>query len=287
MKPNESKTTAAQSHERENRVITAAPLLHKTVLLTRPREQAEAMTARLEELGAHVLHAPMIALTEPDSWAALDAAIKQLPCYDWILFTSANGVNFFLQRLSQHQHAALAALTRAQVCAIGTATAQALAAADLNAEVIAAEATAEGLLQSLVAHLGDETALRGLRFLIPRARLAREVLPEALRSFGAQVDTVEAYQNMPTASDTQTLLPLLQTGAIDVITFTSSSTVVNFAALFGGENLAQLLQPCLIACIGPITAATASAYHLQNIIQPSVFNTPALVEAIVDAIGKK
>jgi len=135
--------------------------------------------------------------------------------------------------------------------------------------------------------MGKASALCGLRFLLPRARVAREVLPEELRRLGARIDTVEVYQNVLPETDGENLIRRLQDGLIDVITFTSSSTVNNFATLVGRENLAERLQNAFIACIGPVTAATAAEYHLKNIIQPDNYSAPALVEAILQALTGK
>jgi uroporphyrinogen III methyltransferase/synthase len=287
MKDIHHKTTYAERFEKGSEVSASKPLLRKTVLLTRPREQAAEMTALLEGLGARVIHLPMIEIKEPESWDALDESINQLHLYDWLLFTSVNGVNFFFQRFRQTKKESLSSITSLQVCAIGKATAQALEAAGAKVDLIAKDSKAEGLLQSLMAHLGDASAIGGRRFLLPRARLAREVLPEELRKLGAQVDAVEAYQNVLPKTDSEKLIRLLCDGSIDVLAFTSSSTVSNFAALLGRENLAELLQNALIACIGPVTAATAAEYHLKNIIQPDNYSAPALVEVIVEALTKK
>jgi uroporphyrinogen III methyltransferase / synthase len=276
--------------EQVNETVEASsskPLSGKAVLVTRARQQSEEMTAMLEELGAKVIHAPMIEMKEPDRWDAVDQAINQLAVYDWIIFTSANGVKFFFQRLSQNRRESLSEISGASVCAIGAATAKALESVGVNIDFIPMNSTAEGLMQELLDHLGGSDALGGLRFLLPRARLAREVLPDALRRFGAQVDVVEAYQNVTPEMDSESILHLLQDEGIDVITFTSSSTVHNFAALIGKAHFSALLQNSLIACIGPITRATAEEYHLQNVIEPDRYTAEALVQAIVQAISSE
>lgn len=241
----------------------------------------------LERLGAKVLHAPMIEIKEPDSWQALDESIHQLNLYDWVIFTSVNGVKFFFERLAKKRLEPLAKVSGASVCAIGLATAKALEKQDVKVDLIAADAHAEGLLQALLFYTGNLQTLRGKRFLLPRARIARELLPVELSKLGAQVDVVEAYQNvMPEIAD-DSFLHLLKDGRIDVVTFTSSSTVHNFVAMAGRENLQTLLQHSRIACIGPVTRGTAEEYELQNIIQPQNATAAALVEAIVRAIGSQ
>lgn len=272
----EDETAAA-----ENRRVLA----NCRVVVTRARAQAAEMTALLEDAGATVTHFPMIETVAPKSWERLDAAIARLGEYDWLLFTSVNGVQFFFRRLSQRTGEALSALTAARLCAIGEATAQALEEAGCPATLIAADAKAEGLLAAFIEHLGGEAAVRGCRLLIPRARLAREVLPAELARLGAVVDAVEAYQTIKPEVDEARLRQMLASRAIDVITFTSSSTVHNFIASIGGASAASLLQDVRLACIGPVTARTAAAYGLQNLIQPKVYTAAALVNAICQAVG--
>jgi uroporphyrinogen III methyltransferase / synthase len=287
MENSDKKTTHGKA-DKPSAEVPSAPLLYgKVILVTRPRQQSEEMSAMLQELGAKVIHAPMIELREPDSWDALDESIHQLDLYDWLIFTSANGVKFFFQRLAQKSTEPLAKISKASVCAIGLATAKALESAGAKVDLIATDSRAEGVLQALLFYTGSLQALRGLRFLLPRARLARELLPVELRKSGAVVDVVEAYQNIIPEMGSDSIVNLLKDEVIDVITFTSSSTVHNFVALVGKENLPELLQHSQIACIGPVTKATAEEYHLHNIIQPDSYTAAALVKAIVQAIGKK
>ena len=173
------------------------------------------------------------------------------------------------------------------VCAIGKATAKALAESGINANLIANDSKAEGLLQALIEQAGGKENLRGRRFLLPRARIAREILPEELRKLGAIVDAVETYQTIRPQADDTDFIQLLEKKAIDVIIFTSSSTVLNFVATVGEERVAKLLHDIIIACIGPITAATAREYNLTNIIQPKNYNAAALVDTIVAAFATK
>jgi uroporphyrinogen III methyltransferase/synthase len=262
------------------------PLTGCTILLTRPRNQSEAMAYQLESLGAKVLQAPMIATVAPESWAALDEALKQLVIYHALIFTSANGVLFFFQRLQEKFPKRVTALNAMCVYAIGKATAKALSEMGITADVIAQDSKAEGLLRSIIDHSGGEAKLQGQRFLLPRARIARETLPDELRKLGAVVDAVETYQTIRPQNDTDEILRLLENKEIDVITFTSSSTVTNFVATIGEDKITKLLQHPLIACIGPITTATAQEYKLTNIIQPATYTADALVEIIVEALTR-
>ena len=261
------------------------PLKGKTVMITRPRAQSKEMADMLESLGATVIECPTIKIIEPDSWAALDAAIEKINTYDWIVFTSANGPEFFFRRLAQRRKDPVASMTRLTVCAIGPATAKAIESAGVHVDVTAADSKAEGALRAIIEHAGGEEKMKGLRLLIPRARVAREVLPSELIRLGAEVDAVEAYQTVKPDLDAENIVSLFAEGKIDAITFTSSSTVSNFARLAGARDLSTLLRGVLIACIGPVTAQTAIEHNLENIVQPAAYNSAALVETIARSIG--
>jgi uroporphyrinogen III methyltransferase/synthase len=264
-----------------------APLLGKTILVTRPRAQSEEITAQLEALGAAVIHCPTIEVIPPSSWAALDASIARIQEYDWIVFTSANGAHFFFRRLSGTRSEGVEALAAHVICAIGPATARAVEAAGALAHVPASDSKAEGALMAIISHVGGEENVRGLRFLIPRARVAREILPAGLRSLGAHVDAVETYQTVKPDVHPEAIIRLFKENSIDAITFTSSSTVSNFAELAGLTDLSDLLATTLVACIGPVTAETAASHGLKRVIQPELYNAAALVESIVRSIGEK
>jgi uroporphyrinogen III methyltransferase / synthase len=261
------------------------PLKGKTILITRPRAQSGEMTLHVERLGATVIHCPAIEIVEPVSWAALDAAIGQLTAYNWLVFTSSNGAEFFFRRLAEKSCDPGASMNNLVVCAIGPATAKAIEKAGARVDVIAKDSKAEGALATIIKHVGGEDKIRGLSFLIPRARIAREVLPGELSRLGAFVNAVEAYQTVKPDVDTGDIARLFKGGRVDAITFTSSSTVSNFAALVGADDLSTLLRDTVVACIGPVTAATALEHGLRDIVQPDVYNTNALVEVVVKAIG--
>jgi uroporphyrinogen III methyltransferase / synthase len=259
------------------------PMFNRKVIITRPLAQSAEIRVLLETVGATVLPFPMIETVAPDSWAAFDAALGARTSYDWLLFTSANGVRFFLRRLAETENHDWHSVTAPQIGVIGAATASALAPLGRKADVIAIDSRAEGLLKALINHLGGAESLRGLRFLIPRARIARDVLPEELVKLGAIVKVVEAYQTIRPIIDTEPLLASVKSGAVAAITFTSSSTVHNFIATIGEDRAPELLQDIWIACIGPLTANTARQYKLKNILQPDRFTATALVDAIVRA----
>lgn len=256
-------------------------------MVTRPRAQSEDITTQLEALGAAVVHLPTIEVLPPTSWAPLDASIERIKEYDWIVFTSANGAHFFFRRLSEMRIDAVEALATHIVCAIGPATARAVEAAGAVAHVVASESKAEGALTAIIEHVGGNQNVRGLRFLIPRARVARETLPSGLRRLGAHVDAVETYQTVKPDIQPEGIIRLFRENSIDAITFTSSSTVSNFAELAGVADLSDLLATTLVACIGPVTAETAVSHGLTKIIQPELYNAAELVESIVKSIGQE
>jgi len=257
----------------------------RTILITRAIAQSKELTSTLESRGARVLHCPTIEVIEPDSWHALDSAIERLDSYDWITFTSANGVAFFFQRLKAKSASYPA--DRVITFAIGPATATALRERNLRVTLTAEDSKAEGALTSIIHYAGSEEGLRGLKFLIPRARIARDYLPRQLARFGAHVDAVETYQTVKPDVDGKEIIKLFEEQIIDATTFTSSSTVSNFASIVGMDDLSQLLQRTLVACIGPVTAKTAAEYGLTRILQPDLYTTQALAQAIIDALGDK
>lgn len=254
------------------------PLFGKRILVTRAREQASTLTAALEELGASCLEAPVIRLVPPSDTSRLDQAIRDLGTYDWVIFTSANGVRFFWQRLRQLGRDARA-FARARLAAIGSGTAAALADCGLTADLVPGEFRAEGLAEAFAAQ-----DLAGRRVLIPRAAVARDVLPAKLAAMGARVEVVEAYRTTAAATDGARLRDLLQQGKVDVVTFTSSSTVTNLLQLLG-SNGAAALAGVKIACIGPITAAAAADHGLSVAVTAREYTIDGLVQAIVDMYG--
>jgi uroporphyrinogen III methyltransferase/synthase len=252
------------------------PLAGRRIVVTRPRRQATALVARLEAYGAEVLAVPTIVLEPPADPRALDGAIAGVGSYDWIVFTSTNGVETFFERM-RALGADVRALARARVAAIGSETARALEARLVRPALVPAEYRAEGLLDALGAE-----ALDGRRVLLPRAAGARAVLRDALAERGALVDDVATYRvRRPTPEESAPLVRALDEGAVDAITFTSSSTVRHFAEVVGAERLAALAGGrTLIACIGPVTSETARACGLAVRVQPTIYTTEALAAAV-------
>jgi uroporphyrinogen III methyltransferase/synthase len=267
--------------------IQEQPLRGRTIVITRALAQSAEFAAALERNGARVVACPTIEIVEPESFAPLDEAIEHLYGYDWLVFTSTNGVDFFMRRLEAQGHDA-GVLDEIQVCAIGSATADRLRDARVHVDVVPGEFKAEGVFDALANYLGGRERFDGLNFLIPRAAVARDYLPRALEEAGARADTVAAYRTVPPkTTDRARVEALLVGGAVDCITFTSSSTVTNFAQLFDTRDLGELLKDVRVACIGDITARTAADYNLSTDIQPAEFTTPALARAIADHFSQK
>lgn len=261
--------------------FAAKPLAGRSVVITRARAQADEFVNELERYGARVIVCPTIEISEPESYERLDEAIDHLFGYDWLVFTSVNGVDHFLRRLHAGGHE-VSRLDELKVCAIGEATAEKLRDAHLHVDVVPDEFKAEGVFAALVQYLGGREALDGLNFLIPRAAVARDYLPQALTAAGARADVVAAYRTvLPDSLDRGRLAAML-TGSADCIAFTSSSTVRNLAQLFDTQDLSEALAGITVACIGDITARTAAEHGLHTEIQPEQFTIPALARAIAD-----
>ncbi len=251
------------------------PLFGRRIVVTRPRAQASAFAAQLADAGAEVIACPTIEIVPPASWAPLDDAIARCATFDWLVFTSVNGVSMFFDRL-RALHRDVRALHRARIAAVGPPTAEALAAHGVMVDVVPDEYRAEGVAVAMCA-----AGVAGTRVLLPRAAAAREILPQLLRDAGAEVEEVASYQTVPARTDVGELRRLLEAGSVDLVTFTSSSTVRSFLALVG-DDAAALLGRAAIGCIGPITADTARAAGLRVAVQPAAYTIPAFTEAILD-----
>jgi uroporphyrinogen III methyltransferase/synthase len=253
------------------------PLFGKRVLMTRAKEQAGELAARLAGYGAEPIEAPTITIIPPPDWTPVDHAIGEIGSYHWIIFTSVNGVSRFMTRLLARGLDSRCLAGR-RVCCIGPRTAQELEKFGIRADVVPAEYQAEGVLATLSRH-----DLKKTRILIPRAEVARELLPDELRAAGAHVDVIPVYRTLTPDQGSGGWRQELMDRRIHVVTFTSSSTVRNFVTMLGGaEAVKPLLQSVLIASIGPITAKTVEEYGLTVSIMPSENTIPALVDAIVD-----
>ena len=225
----------------------------------------------MRALGADPVELPVIALEPPADPAPLDRAIETLASYDWLIFTSANGVRFFLDRLDQSRHD-LRSL-KARICAIGPATRKAIEDLHLKVDLMPEEYVAESLIQAFA---GENLA--GQRVLLPRAAVARDVIPAELAKLGAQVEVVEAYRNVvPPKAPARAREIFSAEKKPDWITFTSSSTVKNLLAIAGREAI----EGVRIASIGPVTSSTICAHGLKVDAEAKQFTIDGLVEAIL------
>lgn len=255
------------------------PLFGKKIIVTRTREQASELMAGLEEYGANCVEYSTINIQPVDSYEVLDEEMERLNEYHWILFTSLNGVKYFFERLYAMGKDSRD-LKGPDIAAVGKSTADFLLQYGVNADLIPNVFTGEGLAESLL-----DQGVEGRNILIPRALQGREILPETLRGAGAQVTVAPVYQNQPPQGRREALREELESGEVDMITFTSSSTVRNFLAMVDADDvdeLLRLLQGVKIAAIGPITAKTVTDNGLTVDIQPEEFTIDALTQAIVE-----
>jgi uroporphyrinogen III methyltransferase/synthase len=253
----------------------ARPLAGRLVVVTRPRPQADGFAELLEQAGASVMAAPTIAIEPPGSWQPLDRALERLVTYHWVVFTSVNGVAMVRRRLADGGRGA-EALSRCRIAAIGPATARALRDWGATADLVPEEYRAEGLASALTPRIGP-----GDRVLLPRAAQARPVLVRELQAAGASVDEVPAYRARAEKAQADPLQDALRARRVDVVSFTSSSTVRHFVALLDPDELPDLMAGVVVACIGPVTADTAVAAGLTVSIVPDEYTIPALTRAIV------
>lgn len=250
------------------------PLAGQRIVVTRPPHQAPELAERLRQLGATPILFPTIQIRPVADTGELDAAIGSLGRYDWVIFTSVNGVAIFFERLEALGHDT-ALFDGVRVAAIGPATGDALVENGIDVDYIPEEFVAERIAEGL----GD---VSGLSILLPRAAIARETLRHMLAAQGATVDEIATYRTLPAAPDGEALVAL---ESADIFTFTSSSTVRNFINLVGGRReTVRLLQGATVACIGPITAGTVQE---ELALQPAVVAGEYTIDGLVAAIIRR
>ena len=260
------------------------PLDGVRVVVTRAKAQAAEMVARLENLGAETIEMPTIAIAPPEDAGPIDAACDRIGTFDWVVFTSVNAVVRVARRLAEGP-GGIRGLEGVRLCAVGTATAEAIAGHGLRVDLVPDEYRAEGVIRAL-RERGD---LTGVRVLLPRGDLARDLLPAELRRAGAEVTAVTAYRTVPADLDREDpdVRGMLRGSRVDVVTFTSGSSVRNFSRAMGERRAAELLRHVEVACIGPVMAEAASRLDIATTIMPAESTVPALLEAIVDRLGDR
>jgi len=266
------------------RWFDSRPLFGRRIVVTRSREQAGELVDMLEERGADAIQTPTIRIAPPEDFEALDRACADAGGFDWIVLTSGNAVDAFFGRLLQRSDVRI--LKDVRVCAIGASTAQRVARYGVRADLIPDESRAEGVFEALMA----AGPLAGQRFLLPRADIARELLPDQLRDAGAAVTDVVAYRTLVAGGERDAdhdIYRMLLDRQIDAVTFTSASTVRNFARMLGEEQAADLLSATVVAAIGPVTAEAAQQLGINVTVVPKKYTVPDLVDALVEHFGSQ
>ncbi len=255
------------------------PLCGKKIVVTRAAEQAGEFSAKLAARGATVLECPTIRLVGPESWQLLDLAIRELSGYDWVVLTSGNAVRYFFQRLDT-LGLDTRALAGCRVCAVGPRTAEEIRSFGIKPDLVPTDYKAEGVVEEF-----SRLDMQGSRVLFPRADKARDVIQRELKRMGAHVDSPVAYRNLfPERLPPETLFAL-EKRSVDCITFTSSSTVQNLAAMLGEEMMLDMLKGVVVASIGPITSKSCRDLGLKVDIEPESYTLDALVDALEAHFG--
>ena len=250
------------------------PLFGRGIVITRPEAQAEELSELLRARGARVIYFPVIRIAPPESWEELDGAIDRLESYRWIIFTSANGVAFFFRRLRERGRD-IRDLKGIRIATIGPATASAVETLGIRVDLVPEVFISEGVVKAFA---GED--LRGRRVLLPRAEQARDVIPEGLAKMGADVDVATAYRTVRSDRNAAELESFLAEDKVDVITFTSPSTVANFLGIMGPDF--HLPSKVRIACIGPVTETAARGAGLPVDILQERYTIPGLVETLTE-----
>ncbi|MBM4035541.1 MAG: uroporphyrinogen-III C-methyltransferase [Planctomycetes bacterium] len=254
------------------------PLFGRRIVVTRARAQASELCVRLEELGAEVLEMPAIRIEPPADWAPLDEAIARLDAYDWVLFTSVNGVDGFFGRLAI---AGKDSRALPRVAAIGPATAESLVRHGIRPDCQPERFTGAELVAALAAH----EALRGKRVLLPRAADVPETVRKGLEEAGAEVHEVDAYRTVVGGQPDAEIVSRLMAGEVDFVTFTSSSTVRGFVEAIGRERLAALPASVRLISIGPVTTQTARELGLAIAAEAEAHTIPGLVGTLLKLVS--
>jgi uroporphyrinogen III methyltransferase/synthase len=259
------------------------PLFGYRILITR---EHVAGFEPLEELGAEIIEFPTIEIVPPESYDELDMSIDKIGMYDWVIFTSGNGVKYFFKRYFEKEKD-IRDLKGLKICTIGTKTAKELKKYGLKVDLIPDEFRAEGLIKLIQEFKGSRVKnLKGMRFLLPRAEKAREIFPEKVRELGGRIDVPVTYRTIKPESHGKRLRRFLKEGRISIATFTSAATFHNFMEIMG-ENAEDLLKGVAIAVIGPVTAKAVEDVGFHADIMPAEATIEAMAEEIVKWVAKE
>ncbi|MHB1418417.1 MAG: uroporphyrinogen-III C-methyltransferase [Bacillota bacterium] len=250
-------------------------LFGKRVVVTRAKDQSESMMETIETLGGESWQFAAIEVEEPEDYDLIDRSIANLETYNWIIFTSVNGVKFFFRRMRYHNRD-IRALHKAKLGAIGPRTREELERYGLVVDFVPEKYVAESVVEGL---RGEN--MKGARVLLPRSDIARELLPQAIREQGADVDEVHVYRTVRGKGDVAALLEVLRDGAIHAVTFTSSSTARNFVELLPSGELQDLMRDVTVASIGPVTSRTLRDLGLTVDVEADVYTVDGLINALV------
>ena len=276
--PARTKVTDRES-QRVAELVTAGPLAGKRIVVTRAHKQAEGLSSLLRGYGAEVIEAPVIEICPPDSFDALDEALRNILQYDWLVLTSVNGVEALFSRL-EAVGLSIDSLQHLKIAAIGPATEERIQDHGLVVDIVPPRYVAEEVVRAL------RKQIKGERVLLVRAKVARDVIPEQLRHAGAQVEVIEAYQTVIPEGAKERLQQIFSNGEpLDAITFTSSSTVKNFLTLVVGTDIPARLSKILFASIGPVTSETLREYSLPVHVEADEFTMGGLAQALVRELG--
>lgn len=259
--------------------VERRPLFGKRILVTRAREQASVLSRAIAELGGEPVEFPAIRIAPPLDYGPLDQAVKRIGTYNWIVFTSVNGVRYFFDRLRM-VGGDIRSLAGVRICAIGPVTGRMLQERGLRIDYIPADYRAASIVRGM-----KRLVYRGDRILLPRADIAPKMMAEAFEDLGAEVNDVTAYRTVPDAGEADSIREMFEKGRLHMVTFTSSSTVRNFVASIGTDRLGDLLKGVGTACIGPVTADTARELGLRVDAVADEYTIDGLIAVIKGYFG--
>ncbi len=256
-------------------------LFGKRIVITRARAQASGLVSELTQLGANCIEIPTIEIAPPKDIKPLKQAIENIDNYDWLVFTSVNGVKFFFDTLFE-MGKDVRCLGHLKFACIGPVTKERLKDYGIISDILPNTYRAESVIEAF-----STVEINNKKVLLPRAKVARTILPEELSKMGALVDEVTAYETQLDANGKDELIELLETNQIDAVTFTSSSTVSNFMSLLDGVDAHALLKNVQVASIGPITSDTARSLEIEPDIEAAAYTIPGLVDALLAHYNKE